>query len=612
MQTNLLSEISKEFVTGAAETADIITFVESPWGLSVKLTPTQKFTLKCLYGLHLDTEYKTIEVPDLVNEHILYRFTEREFLRWLYAEKRCNVEETEGKVWQNLILAYGRRSGKSLLAACISNYEMYRLLRQSDPAKFYDQSPGSTISILNVAPTDDQAGDLFDTAQTLAMKCPYIKDRVFRSTMTYFDIQTDADMKLQGRKRASLVSLSGGCASNSLRGKNAIVIIMDEMAFFLDNSGRFSGSEVYNALEPSRMTFRRDGKVICISSPYAKFGKFYELWQDSFQNPEITLAFKMYSTMVNAPRCEPAILKAARKANRTKFMCEYGGEFSDTITAWVDDEEEFKRCVFNTPAPNRGVHDVQYYYGIDLGFKKDGSSVAIVHKDVNTNKIVLDHANVWYSGSSDVWEIDGSIYQYCNKYASLDLLRMSDIVEEIKELAKWFPAKSGVFDQSNGYGLAELFKSEHLPQFEMQTFTDILNSEVYQVVKRLYAEQLLELFDHPVLIKEMLTLEAEKRTGKSNPDSEGYSGKTIVRAPARRGAHDDLSDAYCRAVWSCYNGFKERPANIATGVGGGIVSSAGMGRADTQASFIVNRLKKHGDHPRGLYNIGRRRPMMVR
>lgn len=600
MPANLLSEISKEFVSGTTEVADIITFTEASWGLGITLTPVQKFCLKCVYGLPLDKGERTIEVPDVVNEHVLYRFNERDFLAWLYAEKRCNVEHTEGRIFQNLIFAWGRRSGKSTLAACISNYEMYKLLKRGDPAKYYDCNPGAVISILNVAPTDDQAGIVFDMIQEMAMRCPYMKDRSLHQTMTYFDLQADSDLKVQGKPRASLLSLAGGCSSNALRGRSAIVIIMDEMAHFIDNNGRFSGSEVYNALEPSRLTFRRDGKVICISSPYAKYGKFYEMWTESFQNPEITLAFKMYSAMVNPTKCPTEILKAARKADRTKFMCEYGGEFSDTITAWIEDEAEFKRCVVSTTPPTRGVHDVPYYYGIDLGFKNDGASIAIVHKEVETSKIVLDYANVWYSGSSDVWEIDGSIYASCNKYAGLDLIRMADIVSEIKELVRWFPAKQGVFDQHNGYALAELFMAEHLSQFEMEGFSDTVNSDVYQLVKRLYAEQLLVIFDHPVLVKEMVTLEAEKRA----------RDKIIVRAPVRRGAHDDISDAFCRAVWLCYNGFKDRPKNISTGAGGRSIPSQ-AGRVETQASFTVNRLRKHGDHPRGLYNTGRRRAVLM-
>ena len=601
MATNLLADIAKEFVSGQTSIADVITFVESPWGLNVVLTPVQKFILKCLYGLPLDRTLKTIEVPDVVNEHVLYRFTEYEFLRFLYAEKRCNVEVTEGKIFQNLILACGRRSGKSTLSACISDYELYKLLMRPDPAMYYDQQPGSEIAILNVANTDDQASVVFGMTQSLAMRCPYIKDRVLHPTMTYFDLQTDADRKVQGKKLASLLSISGGCSANALRGRNAILIIMDEMAHFIDNNGRFSGSEVYNALEPSRLTFRRDGKMICISSPYAKFGKFYELFQDSFANPEITLSFKMYSAMVNPTRCETEILKAARKTDRTKFMCEYGGEFSDTITAWIEDEAEFKNCIVDYPAPNKGIYDVPYFYGIDLGFKTDGTAIVIVHKDPETSKIVLDYANVWYSSSADIWDFDDSIYKFCNKYASLELLRMSDIVSEIKDLVRWFPAKSGVFDQNNGYALAELFKAEQLAQFDMTQFTDSMNSEIYQLVKRLYAEQLLVFNNHPILVKEMLSLEAEKRS----------KDKTIVRAPTRKGAHDDISDAFCRAVWSCYNGYKDRPRNISTGSGGGMPSLSGGG-IQTQASFIVNRLKQHGEHPRGLYNVRGMRSRMAR
>ena len=64
----------------------------------------------------------------------------------------------------------------------------------------------------------------------------------------------------------------------------------------------------------------------------------------------------------------------------------------------------------------------------------------------------------------------------------------------------------------------------------MENFTDTLNSDVFQIVKRLYAEQLLVLFDHPVLIKEMLSLEAERKA----------KDKILVRAPVRRGAQRPL------------------------------------------------------------------------
>jgi len=595
MPTNLFSEIAKEFSSGSTEVTDIITFSESAWGLGLKLLPAQKFVLKCLYGLPLDSGEKTIHVPDIVNEHILYNFTEKEFLSWLYAEKRCNMEYTEGKIFQQLIMAMGRRAGKSTMASCVSNYELYKLLKYGDPSEHYGYPPATILSILNVAPTDDQSSIVFDMTQNMAMQCPYLKDRSLHQTMTYFDLQTDADRNsTSGKAKASLVLLAGGCSSNALRGRNAIVIVMDEMAHFIDNNGRFSGDEVYKALSPSGAAFKRDNKILCISSPYAKFGKFYDLYTQSFQDPGITLTFKMYSAMMN-PNIAPEILKAARKADRTSFMCEYGGEFSDSITAWIEDENEFKRCLHSGPIPTRGSGDIAYYYGIDLGFKNDGTAIAIVHKDLNTKKIVLDYANVWYSGASDVWDDDKSIYSGCNKYAKNDAIQMKDILSEIKELTKWFPVKSGVFDEVNGFALGQLLSESHMSQFEMIHSSESLNNEVYQVVKRLYSEDLLDLFDHPILIKELLTLEGEKRAGS----------KVIVRAPGRKGAHDDISDAYCRAVWSCFSNFKEHPRNVSAGAGGRM-GYTGSRQGETRASFVLRRLQQHGEHPRGAYNIGHR------
>jgi intein/homing endonuclease/phage terminase large subunit-like protein len=489
-------------------------------------------------------------------------------------------------------------SHNSSMAAFIANYEIYKLVRRGDPVKYYGFNPGAQFYILNVAPTDDQSAIVYDMMQAQSAECPYMRDRSIHNTMTYFDIQTDADIAMKGKKsKASIVVLSGGCSSNALRGRNAIVVIMDEMAFFLDNAGRFSGTEVYRALTPSVASFADDGKVICISSPYAKYGAFYDRFLQSFHEADSTLSFKMYSAMVNHENVSSSILKAARQRDRSSFMCEYGAEFSDAVVAWVDDENEFRRCI-TLPEPSvRGVTDTQYFMGIDLGFKNDGSSIAIVHRDPKTGKIILDHADVWFSGASDVWDFDDSIYSGCRKYANQDLLRMSDIVDEVLELVRWFPLKAGVFDQSNGYALAELVKANGLNQLEMENFTDKKNHEVYELTKRLYAEQIVEMYDHPVLVPEMLTLEGERRS----------KNIIIVRAPKRRGAHDDISDAFARAVWICYKTFKKQSPHIATGAGG---SMSGMGagifrgppelrvKQQTLKSFQLQQFKKHGEHPR--------------
>jgi len=592
---NDIAFIANEFLSGKTQDfVDPITFVESPWGLNIVLFPVQRFILKSLYGMKLDDKPGAIKVPDIINERILYEFSECEFLEWLYAEKRCNVNSVEGKIFRELVLSVGRRGSKSTIAACISNYELYRLVKKSNPAKAFGFPEDTEIVILNVAPTDEQSAVVFEMILRQATRCPYLRDRCLHQTMSYFDLRTDSDMKATGRPKASLMSLAGGCSSNALRGRNAIVVIMDEMAFFIDNGGRFSGDEVYKALSPSTASFGNDGKVLLLSSPYAKYGKFWDRFNESFNEPDTTLMFKMYTPMLN-PTIQSAILKAARRRDRVSFLGEYGGEFSDAVTAWIDDENEFKKCISNRKPASCGTPDVEYYAGVDLGFKNDGTAIVIVHDD--GKKIVLDYADVWYSGSSDVWEFDNSLYGGCRKFAGGELIKMEDIVLELKELHRWFPIKKGILDQHNGYALAELLCKNSLGQFNMEHFTDLKITEIFQIVKTLYGEQLIDLYDHPVLIPEMLTLEAERKA----------RDKIFVRKPNRRGAHDDIADAFSRAVWLCFQNRHGKSSNIAMGRGGeGLVGPTRHdGALSTPAGFALQRMKMHGEHPR--LQLGRRR-----
>ena len=600
MAEEALKQIANSFLSGnTQEIVDIITFVQSPWGLNFTLRPTQAFILKAFYGMRLDDKEAVIDVPSPTNDSILYNFTEADFLKWLYDEGRCNTDIVEGKEFHELILVLGRRAGKSTMASCISNYEIYKLIKRGDPSDYYGFPLDTNFSILNVAPTDKQAGVVFNMIQGMANNCAYLRDRSINQTQTYFNVQTDADMSRPGkRKTASITSIAGGCASNSLRGRNAIIVIMDEFAFFIDNDGRFSGAEVYKALTPSTASFKRDGKVITISSPYAKFGSFWDRYNQSLEEQDNTLMFKMYSAMVN-PSIDSRLLKAERRRDRVGFLCEYGGEFSDSVVAWVDDESEFRNCISDRKPLSKGVTGTTYYMGIDLGLKNDGTGICIVHKE--GKKIILDYAEVWYSASSDVWEKEKHMYSSCKKYADNEIIKVSDIVEEIKTLVRWFPVKSGLFDQYNGYSLMELLQDNGLAQFTMQHVTDKFNNDIFQLTKTLYSEQLIDLFDHPILVPEILSLEGARKS-KNN---------MAVRAPNRRGAHDDISDAFVRAVWLCHNDNESRHKNVASLIGGGGLILDNQTTDSTYNSYKHYKTKIHGESPRSTAKRRKRAPGSV-
>ncbi len=594
---DFMKELANSFLTGNTDNVvDIITFIEAPWGLSFKPRPAQKFILKCFYGMELDGKDKYIDVRDMLNEKTLFQFTEKEFLQWLYDEGRCNTNEVTGKRFLELDLVLGRRAGKSILTSVISAYELYKLVKRGDPLAYYGMPPQDSIYILNVAPTDPQAEIIFGQTRKLAQTCPFTSNRVINPTQEYFSVQTDSDLIRNIKKIASIEVISGGCASNALRGRNAIMVALDEMAFFIDNNGRFSSEEVYKALTPSTSTFHGEGKVICISSPYAKYGKFYTRYQQSFEEQDTTLMFQMYSAMVN-PQVDTNHLRVERRRNRTNFMCEFGGEFSDTITAWIDDENQFRQCVKDFQILKRGVVGTTYFMGLDLGLKNDGTAIAITHKDTQKNKIVLDYAEVWYGGQSDVWDKVESLYKNCNRFAKAkdargqevpsDRIMIADVVKEIQNLVQWFPLKSGFFDQHNGYGLMESLHAVGLKQFRMETVTDVLNNDMYQLFKDLYSDGLVELPNDEIIIKELLSLQAEKKS----------KNKTMVRAPEKNGAHDDLSDAVAASIYECFNHYHGSPAKITSLVGGGKQVVGGQASEGNHTLFQMGKIMKHGLNP---------------
>ena len=87
--------------------------------------------------------------------------------------------------------------------------------------------------------------------------------------------------------------------------------------------------------------------------------------------------------------------------------------------------------------------------------------------------------------------------------------------------------------------------------------------------------------NHPVLVPELLTLE-ERKNGAT----------LVVEAPQRNGFHDDISDAFARAVWAAYN--SKRSSNRK------ITLSLSNNSAGSYRSFYFNRLKQHGDNPRNI------------
>ena len=145
--SDIAASVGREAGNSRSDVANIIDFIEAPWGLNMKLFPVQKVILKVHYGIALDDTEKCIPISDWRRDNYEY-YTEYEYLKLLYKQGRSNVEVvTPGHERREMILSIGRRSGKTTISACIAAYEAYKLLSKGDPQGYYGLPSSNNIQI---------------------------------------------------------------------------------------------------------------------------------------------------------------------------------------------------------------------------------------------------------------------------------------------------------------------------------------------------------------------------------------------------------------------------------------------------------------------------------
>jgi hypothetical protein len=72
--------------------------------------------------------------------------------------------------------------------------------------------------------------------------------------------------------------------------------------------------------------------------------------------------------------------------NPVTYMSEYGAEFSDRVTAWIENEQILRmNIVPGLKLKTISYERIPHFLGIDIGSKNDGTAIAISHivkKDV--------------------------------------------------------------------------------------------------------------------------------------------------------------------------------------------------------------------------------------
>ena len=117
-----------------------------------------------------------------------------------------------------------------------------------------------------------------------------------------------------------------------------LAVIVDEVCFFgLDAESKVrSDTELIRAIKPSLATTK--GRLICISSPYAKKGWAYRQHKNNFGNDKSKIFVWNCPSRIMNPTLPQSVVDEALAEDLQAAKSEYLGEFRDDIAIWLPRE----------------------------------------------------------------------------------------------------------------------------------------------------------------------------------------------------------------------------------------------------------------------------------
>ena len=282
---------------------------------------------------------------------------------------------------------------------------------------------------------------------------------------------------------------------------------------------------------------RPDGKIISISSPKGKEGKFYDLFVTANKSPQ-RLACRMPTWDVNPTYTKKSLKEEYPNMNDQEFMMEIGAEFSG-LAGENFFEADFVDSCFVSNWRDRKIENRQigipgniYFAHLDPATSSHNYSLVIVHREYFTDfktkqvdyVVIVDHIKYWHPTSNH------PIY-------------ISEIDEYVLNLKKRFRLGLVTYDQFNSQESILKLRKAGIPN-KMTRFTKSHKNIIYNELENIVKEGKLKIPHHVLLKGEMLGLQRRYVEGgyKVYPMKDGDGVKT-----------DDIVDSLAGACFATVN-----------------------------------------------------------
>jgi hypothetical protein len=406
-----------------------------------------------------------------------------------------------------LVVIAGRRAGKSRFAsACVVQRAGYTE---------YTLAPGEVATVA-------VAGSDREQARVLLGYClaPFTEQAALRDVVKPPSAWT-ALRGLVSRETRWGIDLRTGVTIQvstahfgRIRGRSFAGAVADEVSFWSSDDGSNPASEVLAAIRPGLVTL--GGRLIVISSPYAKSGPLWDAYTRHFgKDDDPVLVWRAPSRTMN-PGIPQSIIDAALERDEASARAEWLAEFRDDVSGLLTSDLLARVVIQGRQQLDRQL-ECDYIVFVDAasGAGQDSMTLAVAHGeeygDDGRVVAVLDHLH--------------------ERRPPFD---PHAVAREFAGLARAYGCDRVVGDKF-AYGWVGAAFERAGVRYEPSEFT---RSDCYLRLLTGITSRRVELLDHPRLLQQLTALQRRP----------GAGGRESVDHPNTVGAHDDVANAAAGAL----------------------------------------------------------------
>lgn len=414
-----------------------------------------------------------------------------------------------------VVAVCGARAGKSYVLSAL------RMLHLALIVPLTTLAPGELAVALIVAPDKRLARQVLRYALGAARGNDAIRRRMAMKSADGFVLRRD-----DGLVAVEVLPATRG--GSAVRGRSLVGAVLDECAFFRDESYQVNDTEVFRAIAPRIL---RGGQLILASTPWAEQGLLWDFHSKNHGHPIDAVSAHAPTLLMRDDEHTRAYVTREQDRDPANAAREFGAEFMATAGEAFFDAEAIKQSTDESLVlPVDQGHRVPSV-GADMGFRSDSAALVVTLRD-------------------DALITVASILE--KRPEPKKPLKPSAVVAEFAGVMKGYGA---------GYVIADSHYRESI-QEHMEEHGLLLTTapegaqgkaDVYTAVRIKMNEGRIRLPNHERFIRQLKEVRARPLSG----------GAISIMSPRwRTGGHGDIVAAFVLAAWDSARQMPAKPPPV--------------------------------------------------